>query len=196
MSNIISELAEYNNALIVGPLPPPIGGVSTFLERLTKHSPIKIFDTSNFGILRYLILAKVLIFGRYDVVFLNIITIKYILCIRLVYWGDVMIMDHNNRLFDRNKFAVSIIRRCLRGVRTVHVVSETIKHRYLLNDFTCKGEIKVTNSFIPPVLEDREQLMAQYPQSLMKFIDSKRLILVSGYSVKFHDVSCHDLTGC
>lgn len=185
MANILSELGKFENPLFIGPMPPPIGGVSVFMKRLINHIPAKIFDPSKFGRSRYYHLSRLLLTSRYDVVFLNIITIKYLVVLKFFHRGDIIVMDHNNRLFLRNRLVILIIKYFLSNVTSIHVVSETIKSEYVKQGVTCLGQIQVSYSFIPPIMREKDAIISQYPKELVRFIKSNRLILISGYTVKF-----------
>ncbi|WP_158683968.1 glycosyltransferase [Pseudoalteromonas sp. T1lg10] len=184
---LLDYLNKFNKPLIIGPLPPPIGGVSVFIERLAKYTKSEVFNTVSGSFFQYFRLIIRLFKCKNDVVHLNVITLKYLFLVFLFYDGDVILTDHNNRLFSRNKLACWIIKGLLRKVSAIFVVSQTIKDSYQINGVQCKSGVFVSNSFIPPCLEREHEILHSYPRDLLQFITNENVILVSGYKLKFYD---------
>jgi len=196
-------LSEYKSPLIVGPCPPPLGGVSVHIDRLSKLVPAaKVFDTSVGGVVKYLRLLMTLLCDDVDVVHLHVLTLKVfsIVFFAKIFRGfSVVTTDHNSRLFAESGYLKNIILRYFLGkVTTKFVVGKQIKATYLAKKIVGASNTVVCNSFIVPPAQEEANILATYPQEFNEFISQHSPVLTtSAYQVVFLDgVDLYGLDMC
>ena len=136
MSNeVLNIINKFDSVLIVGPYPPPLGGVSVYIQRLillTKKP--KVIDTSINGWHKFFKLFWVLMFGRQKIIHVHVLTIKIlsiIYFIKIFKSFEVMLTDHNSRIFeDRSKIEVTMLKYFLNKCEYLVVVGAHIKKNY------------------------------------------------------------------
>ncbi len=173
--DIVGILNNYNSPLIVGPCPPPLGGVSVHVYRLSKllNRP-RVFDISSGGGGKYLRLLKVLLLNDVDVVHLHVLTMKVLSIVffaKVLKGFDVITTDHNSRLFENRSYLDRFLLRFFLGRVTVKiVVGAQIKETYLKEKIASAADAMVSNSFIPPPIEDEANILTTYPREYKEFI--------------------------
>lgn len=186
MSNdVLNIINKFDSVLIVGPYPPPLGGVSVYIQRLillTKKP--KVIDTSINGWHKFFKLFWVLMFGRQKIIHVHVLTIKIlsiIYFIKIFKSFEVMLTDHNSRIFeDRSKIEVTMLKYFLNKSEYLVVVGAHIKNNYADAGLKRKyREAIVCNSFLPPCKEKESDILASYPDIYFKFLKSHSIILTT-----------------
>ncbi|NGX17018.1 glycosyltransferase [Wenzhouxiangella sp. XN24] len=188
---IIQLIRSKNKPLVIGPTPPPWGGVSVFIDRLKSATGAEVFRTGELGFAKYLMLALKLMFGKHDLIHLNVVTVKYLTICFLFFRGKRYVMDHNSRAFDKRGLRAQVLVTILNKFDGIIVVSGTIRDAYL--DQGVKAPITVESSFLAPNESRAAAILAGYPSSLFEFFGSGKVIVVSGYRLTF--VGGRDLYG-
>jgi glycosyltransferase involved in cell wall biosynthesis len=195
MSNkVLKILNKYESILIVGPYPPPLGGVSVYVKRLislTKNP--KVFDTSIEGWFKFFKLFSALIFGRQKIVHVHVLTIKILTIVFLTKFFrsfEVMLTDHNSRIFlERSKFEVRLLKYFLGKSDYLVVVGKHIKKVYEAEGV--KGrfqDIIICDSFLPPNQDEETSILTTYPNTYFDFLKSHSLIVsANAYKLVFKD---------
>jgi len=192
--NSVDYLRRYKKLLLVGPHPPPLGGVSVHIYRLNKLLP----DSSVFNMLKYgkgslkayLCLLLRLLHSNFDAVHLHTLTLKLFVVVylaKIFRTFDVIVTDHNSRLVkDKNKFQLSFFRLFLLKADVVIVVGSHILRDYAENGIILEREVFVENSFLAPPLEEEKHIIASYPSSFNDFLSNKSpIITANAYQIVF-----------
>lgn len=182
-NQVIKILNHFNKILIVGPYPPPLGGVSVYIQRLMSltNKP-KILDTSAKGWFKFLKLFLILLFGRQKIVHIHVLTIKILSIVffmKLFRSFDVMITDHNSRIFkNRSRFEIWLLKYFFEESEYLVVVGAHIKKNYLYQGIKRKQQdIIVCNSFLPPSEDLEDSILATYPVSYFDFLKSHNIVV-------------------
>lgn len=193
-NEVLKIINKYESILIVGPYPPPLGGVSVYVKRLMSltNNP-KVIDTSIEGWLKFFKLFWALMFGRHEIVHVHVLTIKILTILFFMKFFKsfkVMLTDHNSRIFlDRSRFEVAWLKYFLGQSDYLVVVGGHIKKIY--EDEGIKGkrqDIMVCDSFLPPCREEENFILATYPDSYFDFLNShSSIILTNAYKLVFKD---------
>lgn len=192
-SFIVSLLNKFEAPLIIGSFPPPLGGVSVHIYRLSRLvSNSTVFDTSVGGMWKYYKLFRNIMFGSFDVLHLHVLTLKIFVVVyfvRLFRKFEIITTDHNSRLFSEySGLQRSLLRYFLGNVDYKLVVGGQIKESYLSNGVRRADDTIVSNSFIIPPLGDEEEILASYPGEYSEFLKwHSPVITTSAYQIVFID---------
>jgi glycosyltransferase involved in cell wall biosynthesis len=172
--------------LLIGSYPPPLGGVSVFLQRYKRkleregHS-VDILDptkTANLGILMELLKARA---RSYDIISVNYPSIPLLrTLVTLGLTRKTEFWDHNWRVFDNwsereRRFFESFLHSCL----DLNLVSDELRAEYELYKIALPTATKIQHAFIPPAEEDEEAILASYPDGIKSFVEKKRPLIVA-----------------
>ncbi len=180
--------------LIVGPIPPPYGGISVYVyrlaHRLTREGHIvRIVDygrKSRFG--RLLALINILL-SRKDYIHVNCSSTGIAL---LLTWSRLsrktQFTAHGEGIRGWSRRKLKIMDRVLRRCDTVMLVGDHLKKLY--DDYLSEPlhNIKINSAFIPPPPEDEAGILALYSEATKTFVDQhKPLMIANAYRIEFHD---------
>ena len=186
MSNqVLQILKKYEGILLVGPFPPPLGGVSVYLNRLMCliQKPSKV-DTSASGWRKFFRLFFVLMHRKHQLVHVHVLTIKILTIVFFVKFFrpyKIMITDHNSRAFvGRSKLEKSCIKFFLDRSDYLVVVGAHIKKSYVEQGVRRESEsILVCDSFLPPREDEENSILTTYPGAYFDFLRSHGPIVVT-----------------
>lgn len=205
-SKVVETLHSYDRVLFLGPFPPPLGGVSVHIYRLSKLlDNAHVFNTAEAkGIkaLKYLSLCYGLLTSRYRVVHVhhfnkNLIALLYGL--KVVKGFTLIATVHNPRLFETaGSREYRLLSRFVRKIDTLIAVSDEIIQDFYNRGIDLPTDIVIEPAFIPPPAEDEAEILRTYPASLLEFIsDHTPLLSANAYALVFHgDIELYGLNTC
>jgi glycosyltransferase involved in cell wall biosynthesis len=181
--------------LIIGYKPPPITGVSVFLDRVMKQLndkkiPNQLFIYSGESKARKLFKLFYLLFhgGRY-IIYLNLTHFELfaLLSSRLIK-TEIIYYDHNFRVLERlNKWQKYIFKRFLKQLTELHVVNHNVVDYYKQHGIFLEEKINVVSPFLSPDVLEADKKFAEYSVELKYFLDNHRpLLLSSAYALTFY----------
>ncbi len=192
----------------IGPLPPPIGGISIYLSRLLKIDKKSQFIDSK----------KFVGEGKYDLKLIKSLSYFLIWSIKelisskqknFVYHGHIRefrlyfyvlscislhkfsFVIHGQSLIDQykksNQIVRFLIRKMLKKANYIQVVNSEYK-KYILSINSKINNIIVKKAFLPPVNEEEQEIVATYEPNLINFLKNRKPILASNAGViRFYD---------
>ena len=186
INKFLTIIPNEQETLIIGPLPPPIGGVSIFLQRLKSvHSCCTYYDLKNMDIFNYFELIKELRSKKYKLIFVNAVTLKLVILTTIFFKGKIIFVEHNNRIKDKGTLWIAIYKYILRRHINLWVVSQSIKESYEELEIKPKNEIiEVQSAYLPPCTRDYELKFNSFSSDVKTFIKSPT-ICVSAYKIIF-----------
>lgn len=193
----------------IGPLPPPLGGISVFLYRLSKLNKdalfidhYKLFKISklfkvrwikeifNFKKSKNFIFHSASLRWKFILYFLSCITKNEF---SLVIHGRSLIDQYNKS----NKLIRVLIIKMLNKAKFIQVVNQDIA------DFIKKLKIKpkkliIKSAFLPPPLEDELRISKTYPKKFIDFIKKRiPLVIANGSYIRFYkNIDLYGLDMC
>lgn len=194
-SQLLRVLQSYKKILIIGPLPPPLGGVSVHVYRL--HKALKnsqVFDLSqkqNFKGHMYIELFKLMMSSNFDAVHLHAYDVKLIITLKLLKLFkkfEIIATSHNPRLFDTDsKIKKFFYKNFLKSIDTLVVVGSHILEDYQKRNIKVPNEIIIEPAFLPPPEDEENKILATYPKSLIDFMDHHSpIITANAFQISFH----------
>lgn len=188
MSSLVQDrFKKYDKILIIGLYPPPLGGVSVYIYRLSKSlDNSQVFDVSKNGFKKYIDLFTVLCSTKFQAVNIHSFstTIFFVLMItRLFKNFDLIVTSHNPRLFEKSsKFKALIYRVFFHCIDVLVVVNKHILDDYKNRNLHIPKSIIIEHAFLPPPLDEEDKILATYPESFYDFIKSKTQIITANAS--------------
>lgn len=183
MDQVSGIYSDQNVNIHIGPMPPPLGGVSVYLYRLSKMRPDDLFiDTRNLSQRQKVSLGltatrEIVVHGA---------AWKFVFWLRVtagVRGRPYSIVLHGMGAVDDYRkggwVCRQIIKICLRGARSIQVVGEHIRRELLKYMPELESKIFVQNAFLPPPLEDEPKILASYEPETFDFIKRRKPLIVA-----------------
>jgi glycosyltransferase involved in cell wall biosynthesis len=198
----INFLKEYKKLLIVGACPPPLGGVSVHVYRLNGLlSNSEIYDISSKGIfqlLRLINLVFKITFNNFDAIHVHTLD-KLILNIISFTANfktfDWIITDHNPRAFvNKSRNQKKKYKQIVKKLKALIVVGVHVLDNYKEEEIQLPEIIFVEHAFLPPPMEEREQILKTYPKELNQFL-TKHSYVISANAYQLATFNEQDLYG-
>jgi glycosyltransferase involved in cell wall biosynthesis len=207
---IIDIYSDSSRILLIGPLPPPYGGVSVHIKRLKKLLDKAGFNTNTFYrsdnhnsiLLNALILFKKIIFGNYNIVHIHgyfrayalvVFVARYLISYRIYY------TVHNPRLFqNKNGIAIFLINKFIEKIDCLVLVSKDLIKDFKRNKVRLPKKVFVCNAFLPPPEEDEPGIIDTYSAQTLDFVSNhKPLIIANASRICFYnDIDLYGLDLC
>ncbi|MCB0408504.1 MAG: glycosyltransferase, partial [Bdellovibrionales bacterium] len=179
----------------VGPLPPPYGGVSIFVKRyshrLAKRFLLQPIDTRRLTPQVLLSLFLSVVFYRKPfILHLNSINIMALSLLKLrVFPYYLRLQDHSERNLESygrlKRFYLSFL---LKRVDELVLVGPHIEKYYSTHGIRLPQKIRVRTPFIPPPLNEENQILSSYPESLMQFLENHQpVVIMNAYKIIFYN---------
>lgn len=180
---------------MIGPSPPPLGGVSVFVKRYkqkmeTAGHEVTVLNPCSLNKFRYCISLFSIARGKYDLISINVASF-YVLAIIFVIGlaGRAQVIDHNWRQLERwNFFKVRFFSYMVNRCRELILVGSHLKDYYRGHGVKLPlNRVQVQNAFIHPPLEDESRILESYSSDVHKFVKSRSPLLVAnGSSITFY----------
>jgi len=191
---------QKNTIILMGSFPPPIGGVSVYLDRLYRllssngYKVLK-WDISKGKINFYLDWLKffAILFLRRDyTLHLHALNTKYLVaCIIIKYFtnAELILTNHNVRFLETcNSTNFLLLKILTKKLNKLIVVNPKIIDTYKENGFVIPNEIKTLNAFLPPPIEDENKILDSYSEETLNFFNRQNPILISNaYKISFYN---------
>lgn len=200
MIDVFQLYGDSKKVLLVGTYPPPLGGISVFIYRLTRllnrnHFNVSVFNTgrkSKIPGIRFLQFIFCIIWEKFDVVHIQNFDLKKVIILLIfkkIKGYSVYFTDHNPFQFDKKSgISMFLFKTLLPRIDCLMLVNNHILENYKNNLNHFPPRVLVSNVFIPPPVEEKNEIIATYPQQLLSFINNHKPILIANaYQLKFVD---------
>lgn len=178
--------------VVIGPQPPPLGGISVYLYRLGNRARSDRFiDEKKMGKLDWLKLM--LLRGKHVIYHSPSLKRRlFIFAMSYLNGGTFTLVIHGDSLKIQfggaTRMGRWLIRKMLRKAASLQVVNAGIKD-FIIGVSGVPGEnIEVISTFLPPPPEDEAGILATYGAETKTFIDSRSpLIIANAHQLRFHE---------
>lgn len=181
---------------LVGPVPPPLGGVSVFIERYARHlrslgRRVTVLDLPRRGKFERLIAAIMLVVRPRAVIHLNYVDsllMLAILCCPVKH--HVIFHDHNmGRFFESlSRIRRLVLRLFLRRVQECWLVTESLAACYERHGLRLPNCVRIKPAFLPPTLSEEPKIRATYGPEIDRFVSARQpLLLANASRITFHN---------
>ncbi|HVX00336.1 MAG TPA: hypothetical protein VHA52_07875, partial [Candidatus Babeliaceae bacterium] len=186
-----SQEVTYKKVALIGPIPPPIGGVSVHIKRVQKElqntgNIVVIFDSSQYKtkLSRYWFLAYFMLKNRpdevhYHTLYNSIAEWIITICFKFFLRYKLVTIDHDCRyLKDKTLISRFILRYSHRWVDQQIFMGNTVKDSYLAHRIPILVNHRLESPFIAPCLQEEQAITETYPESLHKFLKNRRPLII------------------
>lgn len=182
----------------IGPLPPPLGGVSVYLSRLQKaHPEYLVMNLMQMSKLDWL---KLVFFSDCEVV-LHGCFFKWLILFRLfsaVRKQPYSLGVHGQGLMGRYRANLRgkwIVRYALGGCKHIYVDAEHLKNDILSEMPEYISKVVIKNPFLPPSEDEEDSILATYSEDIKCFMSNHSPLLVANAYQLAEWKNIHDLYG-
>ncbi len=190
-----------NKTIHIGPMPPPLGGISVYLYRLSKKNDdsntLFIDETS---IDKYQFLKVLLSGGRNLIVYHSPSLHRRVLLYlaSLFSTNRYAIISHGQGLensYNQSNLLIKwLLKKTILKAEYIQVVGKHLVE-FLITVGYEKNKIKVQNAFIEPPLDDEDRILKTYSDKLNNFISTKEKIIIANASALVFYKDGSDLYG-
>ncbi len=179
---------------LIGPYPPPLGGVSVYVYRFSKllrsqGHKVVIVDLSEYSRLQKVMTLMRLALGPEMAVFyLNGLHFHVMLALVLrPFPGYVVFHDHSGRAIE-DVYGIKrvILKLFLRRADECILVGEHLSRYYQEKSYKLPKKTRVQNAFLPPPLEDEPEIWSTYDETTRRFIENHNpLVIANAFQITF-----------
>ena len=196
LSHRYSDIFFNKKIAILGPYPPPLGGVSVHIKRVIKklqhqNNTVYHFETTVEYRYRWFIfyvpkLIIWLLFYRPDVVmchtmYLSNSRLELLLLVKLNYFlrYQLMLIEHNCRhVYNRNYIFKKSLQYVLQQTNTIILIGDVTHKSYADNNIKLPINWSIEGAFLPPDETRESAIIKTYPLSLTAFIKKHMPIIL------------------
>ncbi len=195
MKHHYSNDISNNKIVILGPVPPPLGGVSVHIERVQKKlkkqgNQVVIFDTTTEfrykSMLRYMYrLSSFIRKHKPNIVYFHTPYLKKSIYEMLVLsWLSkrfdfkLVLIEHDCRhMYKRFRLFKWLFSKCLQKVHQLILIGNRTEQSYQDNVSVVPKNTFVEAAFIPPDVTKEAKLLELYPGELFYFIEQHKPVI-------------------
>jgi glycosyltransferase involved in cell wall biosynthesis len=172
--------------LLVGPQPPPFGGVSVFLKRLRRQLEdqghrVETHDPTKLHLIPYYLSLFLLPFKRYDLISINVQSIYLLLIVfTLGLASSTQVIDHNWRLLENwPTYKIRLYSFVLSRFQELVLVGPHLRAYYETNGVRLPLTTRLLSPFLPPLLDEEEAILKTYPPEALEFVATHSPLLIA-----------------
>lgn len=197
LEHLYSDTIHNKKILILGPLPPPLGGVSVHIHRVTQkfiqqNNTVINFDatcyTSRF--VRTIQLIVSFIKHKPDIVYHHTLYHSYlewvlVIIFKLICQYQLVLIDHDCRdLYKRSQFFKKILRHSMFLVNKQVLIGNLTVQCYRDNHIPLIANCSVESPFLPPDVSQEKRILQTYPPELFEFLHNHApIVCVNAFSL-------------
>lgn len=181
--------------LMIGPCPPPLGGVSVFIKRYKQKMEdagheVELIDPCSLSKIKYFTRLLSIPRRKHDLISINVASIYVLAIIFLIGLSSkTQVIDHNWRQLERwNFFKVRLFSYLINRYRELILVGSHLKAYYREHGVNLPpNRVQVQNAFIHPPADDEPRILESYSPDAREFVESRSpLLIANGSSIAFY----------
>jgi len=180
--------------LIIGPYPPPWGGISVYVKRFahllkTEGYRVDIFDYSKIHRLERYIKLLSIPFGGYRKIYLNCISLPIAIFFLLFkLHSKTVFAGHGNSVESWGRLRKLFFSIFLHKCREIKLVGPHLIEMYRAKGVRIDSRVKVQNVFLPPNEDEESDIISSYPRDILEFVEqSFPLMIANAYQLTFYE---------
>lgn len=192
--------------ILIGPYPPPLGGVSVFIYRYSKLLKSEGHEVTHLDWLKLNLIQKavwlirIVLNPKRTIFHVNglLFYIIFFLILR-PFPKRIIWVDHSFRGLEQYKgIKKKLLKQFLSVVDEFVLVGEHQKEKYYQSGYKLPTNTIVRNAFLPPPLEDEEKIWKSYDPSTLEFIKNhKPIIVANAFQITlFNNVDLYGIDMC
>jgi len=189
--------------LLIGPVPPPLGGISVFIKRYSRQlqkegHEVDILDISRLTRFRCYLWLLTAPLGLYSGIHVHSFSFGLLMMLLLRgAAGKTQLVDHGER--DRlGCLKTGLLRLFLSRCQTLSLDGSQLRQYYIDRGIVLPADTRVQHPFLPPPLEEEAGILQSYPPDVNRFVDQRHpLIIANAYRLAIYDgVDLYGLDMC
>jgi len=195
MKHLYSDNVTNKKIIILGPYPPPLGGVSVHIARVQKKfqkqgNEVIIFDTTTElrykSLVRYIYkLVSFITKYKPDYIYFHTLYLdKSIYEMFALTWlqkklkFNLVLVEHDCRhIYKRFRIFKWLLNKCMQRVQHLIVIGSKTECSYQDNAIFIPKNYSVEAAFLPPETTKEVKLLESYPAELFYFIEQHQIII-------------------
>lgn len=206
MKHCYTNNIYYKRIIILGPLPPPLGGVSVHVERVIaklkkQHNDVMHGESCveyryQFFPIYIIRLLLLLCWQRPDQVHLHTLYLSNGLCellwimrLKKLLYYDVLLIEHDCRyMYKRSEQWKRVLNRLLPDIAQQIFIGNVTVQSYADNKMAAAQCNTIESAFLPPDKSQEQVILTSYPQELFQFIENHSpLLLANAFQLSLLD---------
>ena len=202
-----SDNIYHKKILIIGPYPPPYGGVEVHIKRVKvkleyQDNQVRVFDTSPIttSLKTFIHLTRLLITTRPDIVYIHEPTLSrmrlFLSCMyKYIFRYTLISIDHNcTELYEQKGLHKKLFCLLMRMVDHHIVIGNTTCACYRDNNVPRNNSFSIESPFLSPPLREEQAILSRHQESVRLFIQ-ERYPLISANAFELSFLNGKDLYG-
>lgn len=191
---------------LIGPYPPPIGGISVYIYRYGRLLKSQGYDVKyiDFGMQtkfnKILVLVLFMLNPSFAHFHVNGFDFLTMLALTLrVFRGEIIFQDHSGRIVEDISLSKRLILSLfLRRVDKCIFVGDHINEYYFKRGLKLPKNLQIKNAFLPPPPEDEIKIWKSYSSETIEFINNHEPLIVANASqiVIYKEVDLYGIDMC
>lgn len=182
---------EGQRYYLIGPTPPPLGGVSVHIDRLGKklrasgRSVVNVDVAGARGLHKLVALLRLVIDPRPAEFQLHAFDFSAMAALLVRPFGKrITYMDHGTPLYQRKLSGMRkfLFGKILKHADQVAFVSEEGRQYYSRAGYELSPNVSIQSAFLPPSPEDEPGVLSTYPSATVDFVRTKKPLIVANAS--------------
>lgn len=180
---------------LIGPTPPPLGGVSVHIARLTKKlradgkAVVNVDVAGARGLKKAALILRIVLDPRPAEFQLHAYDFSAAAALIMrPFPKRIVYMDHGTPLYQRELTGLRrfLFARILRKADHLAFVSEEGREYYQKAGYELAPTVSIQSAFLPPPVGEENAILATYPQEVREFIETRRPLLTANASQLLH----------
>jgi len=180
---------------LIGPYPPPLGGVSVYAYRLRRKLEaegvrVRAIDPFKLNRLARMSRLACIAFNPTPSVFhLNALDLTTMIALSMrPFGGRIIYQDHSGRgVAALSGWKRAVLKLFLRRVDEVILVGGHLRRFYDDAGILLPEKTRVEHAFLPPPLDEEAAILAGYDEPTMSFVETRRpLVVANAFRIAFH----------
>lgn len=192
---------------LIGPYPPPLGGVSIYIYRYSKvletqGEEVEFIDfnkMSKLEKLKFLFYYCAISPQKHTFHLNEFNTLTMCALLLRPFQCKIILQNHSIRILDTfSKIKKIMTKLFIKKVDECVLVGEHLKEGYIKNNVPLPKRVVVKSPFIPPPAEDEERILSTYSREVIDFINNCEQILIGNASkiTFYQDVDLYGVDMC
>lgn len=197
---LLDNYPENSKILLIGSFPPPLGGVSVHVKRLSqqlskKGCEVRIIDFEKQPGMKSIIflkLIKLAFIANYDIIHIhtsNLLIDLMLLILRYFRGYKIYYTHHNPRVLSNiSGIKKYFIKGLIRHLDLLVLVSGQILSIYEQDQIILPKNVLVKNAFLPPSLSEECSIIETYSDETKDFVEThKPLLIANAFKIIFYN---------
>jgi len=194
MKHPMPDNREKIRVALIGPYPPPLGGISVYVKRLCRKleregRQVDLFEWGTLSRPGKLAMFWGLLIGSYAEIHLNDIALPLALFLTLTGLArNTIYTSHGNRAEHWSSYEVKLYSTFLSRCTEVILVGPHLQEIYERKGVTLPPKVRIQPAFLPPDEDEEDDILKTYTADTLAFVERRHpLLIANAYQLTFFE---------